>query len=740
MKVLIHELRRRRVFTTAGLYVVGAWLVMQAADVFFPGWGIPDTGINVLLIAAIVGFPLALVFGWFFNITAHGIRRTVPAGLEGAGEPRPLKGNDYFVLATLLLVAGAIISYATVQILALPKAEATGIEARIDLAPAEKLSNSIAVLPFDNISTDTEDEVFADGVSEEIRNRLGRHAELQVIARASSLQFRNGDYGAPRISDLLGVQYLLLGTVRRQGDRIRVSAQLVADKGTQLWSQNYDRVLEDVFGIQDEIADLVAAEVAPQIVAGLESSYRPSLEAYKHFLAGRDLIYRRDQWAAQKALAAAVELDPRYAEAQAEYAISLVLGYPDEQALQQAEAAIAAALDLSPDLPRAHAARGLFLEMKRPPDPIAAETALREALNGDPNMVDAMNWLGTALFMQGKDQEVAQLLDEAYRIDPFNSAIVSNLAQRYWKEGNPDRAEVMLLRMADLPEPPMQAMGVLWDLYTDTGRLVEANQVAKQLLLAGGWQTFFLAWNYAALGELETAERWMSVAVRDNPEVMWVRTGWIQAQTPYWRGDYGQAAEEMRQAMSSHGLVLNQLDPSLRLFYGTNQALAGDHAGAIATLEENLLDRVDRSVVGDVYGMDAYQALAWAYIQSDLPEKSRPALNIFEEWFAEESASVVMMKSEDIYAAARNAVLTGNHDLALKRLEQAVDAGWRQYYINMHDPRWSALADDPRYQTLMAEVKADVDRQRDEVEKIDAEEDFPTLLDKVRASREQASD
>jgi len=740
MTGFIRELRRRRVFATAGLYIVGAWLVMQAADVFFPGWGIPDTGINVLLVAAVVGFPLALVFGWFFNITAHGIRRTMPADPEGTVEPRPLKGNDYLVFGALVLVAGVIVSYAVNRLLSMPRTEAAGIEARIDLAPVEKLPNSIAVLPFDNIGTDPEDEIFAEGVSEEIRNRLGRHAELQVIARASSSQFGNSDYGVPRVSDLLGVQYLLLGSVRRQGQRIRVSAQLVADKGIQVWSENYDRVLKDVFGIQDEIADLVAAEVAPQIVARPNESYRPSLDAYRHFLTGRDLIYRRDQWAAQRELAMAVELDPRYAEAQAEYAISLVFGFPEDAQLQKAETAIDLALDVAPDLPRAHAARGLFLQSKRAPDLPASEAALREALRGDPNMVDAMNWLGVALGRQGRDEEADEWMDRAYQIDPFNSAIVSNLALRYWEAGNPDRAEMMLRRMADLPEPPLQTMLVLWDLYTFTGRLVEANKIAKQLLLAGGWQTFFLAQNYASLGEPEIAAEWMSAAVRDNPEVMWVRTGWVQAQAPYWQGDYAGAAEAMRRAMASKGISLGQIDPTLRFFYGINLSLAGDFDEAIETLSEELPHTVDRSVMGGYYGVDAYQALAWAYVRSGLPEESLPLLEIVEQWFAEQSASIVMMKSPDLFAAARNAVLTGSHDLALERLEKAVKAGWRDYNIERHDPRWALMADDPRYRALMAEVKADVDRQRAEVKRIDAEEDFAARLEQARAARQGSDD
>ena len=742
VKGFIRELRRRKVFRMAGFYIVGAWLVMQAADVFFPAWGLPDAALNILLIAAVVGFPLALVFGWFYDVTTHGVVRTAATDEGDVAGTVPLQRTDYLILAALAGIAVFIVFRAGTEIVETPR---VGVELSpgpgiADGSSPEKLSNSIAVLPFDNIGTDPEDEIFAEGVSEEIRNRLGRHAELQVIARASSLQFKSGDYGVPRISDLLGVQYLLLGSVRRQGQRIRVSAQLVADKGIQVWSENYDRVLEDVFGIQDEIADLVAAEVAPQIVARPNESYRPSLDAYRHFLAGRDLLYRRDVWAAQKALAITVELDPGYAEAQAEYAISLVMGYPEERQLQQAEASVAAALDVAPDLPRAHAARGFFLRTKRPPDLAAAEAALREALRGDPNMVDAMNWLAGVLRQQGRGEEADEWTEKAYRIDPFNSAIISNLALRYWEAGNPDRAEIMLRRMADLPEPPLQTMLVLWDLYTCTGRLVEANRIAKQLLLAGGWQTFFLAQNYASLGEPEIAAEWTSAAVRDNPEVMWVRTGWVQAQAPYWQGDYAGAAEAMRRAMASKEISLGQIDPTLRFFYGINLSLAGDFAGAIETLSEELPHTVDRSVMGGYYGVDAYQALAWAYVRSGLPEESLPPLAIVGEWFAERSASTVMMKSPDLFAAARNAVLTGSHDLALERLEQAVKAGWRDYNIERHDPRWSALADNPRYQALMAEVKADVDRQRAAVERIDAEEDFAARLEQARLARQQSDD
>jgi len=722
---LVQELRRRRVFTTAGLYVVGAWLVMQAADVFFPGWGLPDTGINVLLLAAIFGFPLALVFGWLFNITTQGIMRTMPSSPESAGEPRPLKGNDFIILGTLGLVAGVIIAYTTVELLGLREPAPPVVE---------KLENSIAVLPFENLSTDPGNEVFSDGVSEEIRNRLGKYGELQVIARTSSDQFKGNDYGISRISDLLGVRYLVQGSVRRQGDRIRVTAQLVADKGTQMWSENYDRVLEDVFGIQDEIADLVATEVAPKILAGLKDSYRPSLDAYKHYLAGRELLHRRDKLAAQQELAKAVELDPGYAEAYAEYAISLVIYGLEEKEIQQADVAIEAALTLAPGLPRALAARGLYLINQYPRDVAAQEAVLREALKGDPNMVDAMNWLSITLDAQGRRKEADEWQDRAYARDPFNGAIAVNMAHRVWEDGNPERAESMLRRLIEFPDPPFSAFEELCSFYSATGRLVEANKIAKRLLLAGSWKIAVLAENYARLGSLEAAEYWMARMAHDYPELLPVRIGWVQAQVPFWLGGYGQAAIQIDKALMSSGLSMNQVTEVLSDFYGMNQALSGDYAAAIDVLEEALPSARRPEVIGGMYEVNAYQALAWAFSHSGMPELARQRLETVERWFFQNSGAVEMVTSTNLYEAARNAVLMDDTELALERLERAVAAGWREYYVNIHDPRWGALKDDPRYQALMAEVKADVDRQRALVEGIDVEEDFPTLLDQVRES------
>jgi Flp pilus assembly protein TadD len=347
-------------------------------------------------------------------------------------------------------------------------------------------------------------------------------------------------------------------------------------------------------------------------------------------------------------------------------------------------------------------------------------------------MVDAMNWLGGVLSRQGRDSEAHEWMERAYGLDPLNGSVATNMANRYWEEGDLDRAESIWHRLVDLPEPSVVAFTGLSEFYVATGRLVEDNRLTKRLLLSGSWNPFYLARNYAMLGTFQSAAHLMAVATQEHPDLFWVTTGWVQAQAPSWEGDYGQAATELRQARAANDISLEQSPPVVGLFYGINQALAGDFDGAIDTLGEALSRTGDRGIVGGDYEVDAYQAFAWSYSRKDMPEESRQLLEAVEQWFARKSGSVKTASSTDLYEAARNAAMMGDNRLALERLARAVEAGWRGYYVNDHDPRWGALIDHPRYQALMAEVKADVDRQRTEVERIDAEKDSPALPDKVR--------
>ena len=730
------ELRRRRVFATAGLYIVGAWLVMQAADVFFPGWGIPDSGINVLLVAAVAGFPLALAFGWFFNITVHGIRRTTPADPNGTGEPQPLRSNDYLVLGVLLLVAGVIVSYAVNGILALPRTAATGVEDRIDLAPIDKLPNSIAVLPFANVSDDPSNEFLCDGISEEILHKLGEFQSLHVIGRTSSFAFKGSDYRIPKIASLLGVQYLLQGSVRKFGDQLRITAQLVDENGVQTWSSAFDRRLEDIFAIQTEIADLVATTVVPKIVPDHAAAYEPDLNAYQHYLTGREYLHKRTVYRAREELAKAVELDPDFAKAQAEYAIAMLMWSPDDAQRAAAEMAIERALELAPGLPRARAAQGLRLAYEDHKDLLsAAEKVLRGVLADDPNMVDAINWLSTALFRQQKDSEAMDWLERGLRIDPMHPAIAGNLAWEHFERGHLARTEEILLRLSELPEPSTLVFSDLVRYYFLTGRLADMMPYSRRLAMDPVFGAAFqasrygqLAFSHAVLNDWEQAEHWLERGLENPPGkgnreewIPWVR---LHYRPELWRGRYQKALEDYRRVMATEGLSPLEM----RYEYGELLALAGDHAGAremLAPLENSAADLAGQDEI------PGRQTLAWAYIAAGQRDRADKLLRELDVMLTDIDSAGRLHLSDQLHGYALNAVLMEKPELALERLRRAVEAGWLEYYVTNSDPRWGSLADNPAYQALMAEVKADVDRQRAEIERIEAKEDFAALLEKL---------
>lgn len=253
------ELRRRRVFRLAGLYIVGAWLVIQVADISFPAWGLPETALRYLFIAAIACFPIALIFSWFYDVTPQGIVRTDPAG-EAETVDLSLKRGDYIVLAALIAIGSAVVLGSLGK-----------IQEEIETGPgmAERVgkpANSIAVLPFTNLDTNPDTGYFSDGITEEILHRLSTLGALHVLASTSSFAFRDSDETPASISDKLGVRYLLQGSVRRDGEHVRITARLIDEDGFQVWSDTFDRKLERIFVIQTDIASKVSSHIVNEIV------------------------------------------------------------------------------------------------------------------------------------------------------------------------------------------------------------------------------------------------------------------------------------------------------------------------------------------------------------------------------------------------------------------------------------------------------------------------------------------
>jgi tetratricopeptide (TPR) repeat protein len=515
---LYREARRRKVFRTAALYVVGAWLALQVANVVFPGFAIPDAAIRALVWAAVAGFPIALVFGWLFEIGAGGIRRTLPVDSADLHQSPPLARRDYLILAAFAAIAAVLVVRAVQEIRETPLADsapaAAGNRARWRRATAE----------FDRGAPLCQHQQRSRQRLLLRRHRRGDPQRavgvqgLAVIGRTSSFAFKGSDAGIDRISAVLGVSHVLQGSVRKAGDRLRISAQLLDHTGRQLWTETFDRELANVFDIQEEIAQAVATTAASRVVSRPAVRYHPNLEAYDHYLAGRELLHRRELVSARQELQRAIDLDPAFAEAHAEWAISRLIGDPSAEDLEAGRAAIERALELQPKLLRAQAARGFLLTMSRPPDWEGAETILRGVLEQDPNMSDALLWLSNALGAQGRSNEALEILQRGARIDPLHPSIANSLAGELWQRGKVEQAIDHLKRQLEQPNPAAAPYYVLSDIYLLMGRLVDLHAVARRqsLQLVGDHE--LLAMSYALLGNWSAAQYWQERTPRDFPK------------------------------------------------------------------------------------------------------------------------------------------------------------------------------------------------------------------------------
>jgi TolB-like protein/tetratricopeptide (TPR) repeat protein len=730
----LKELRRRRVFRVAGLYVVGIWLLMQVADILFPGWGIPDAAIRYLFWAGLLGFPVALVFGWVFDISAQGIRRTEPVASEDELlRSLPLRQADYLILGAILVAVSAIVYETTGRVL-----ETAALDEAWRPSLAEIEPHSVAVLPFASLSADPEQAFFADGISEEILNRLAGFRELKVIARTSSFAFKDSGYDIGRISGLLAVNYLLQGSVRRDGERLRIAAQLVDRQGVQVWSSSFDRELGGIFVLQDEIAEAVATRIVPQIVPPAAVwHHEPDLEAYQEYLIGRENVTRRTAVFMQgdtQHFDRAIELDPEFAEPYAARAVSRIFNaiWADDydRELGRARQDIERALELNPGLAMAHAAAGLLEQRRRPLDLAASEQFLRRALELDPNLVDALNWLSYVRNQQGRHREAEELLRRAAQIDPLAPVINANLALRDAQRGRFEAAERRLLRLMDLPQFSLPVYNALLDLYAQTGRIADELAIAKRMMLATVQQSgrldycFAPANAYARLGLVEQAadwyERWGKAWLEAPVLRLW---GWVALGNQFGHLPPGLALAEYQAVLDDAGLQPEALGDSNLAGFGTLLLLAGEFERAIDILEPLL-------AANQAENFDhARHALAWARLERGESTAALALLEPIRDLCGTLETEGLLQLGHDLVHCALNALLAGRRELALERLTRAVDAGWRGYYELRNQPWWQGLRDEPEFQALMERLRIEVEAQRALVEAADATDEFQAKLE-----------
>jgi len=414
LKRLAEEVRRRRVFRVAVVFLVVGWIVIQVAGATFGPLGLPDWSLKLVIMLVVLSFVLACALAWTYDLTTRGIERTPPAAP----------------------VAATVSEHA-------PEA-------------------SVAILPFTDLSAAHDQDYFCDGLAEEILNALAAIGGMRVASRTSSFRFRDGSADAREIGKALNVAAIMEGSVRKSGEQVRVTAQLIdAGNGYHLWSENFDRRLEDIFAIQEEIARSVARALRVSLnrpeVLDMGRNAPGDVRAYEFYLRGRQIqsLKSSDSWIrAPEMFRRAIALDPDYAQAHAGLADSLsqlliwrILQPTD--VLDEALAAAKRALELAPDLAEAHVAHANTLSLLG--DDAAAVAAFRRAIGLNPELYEPHYYFGRHCFAQGQYALAIEEFEAAHRVRPdeFQAlSLATNAADALGDSARGDRLTRLALPLA----------------------------------------------------------------------------------------------------------------------------------------------------------------------------------------------------------------------------------------------------------------------------------------------------
>jgi adenylate cyclase len=471
------ELRRRRVFRVAAVYAVVAWLIVQIAATTFPHLNLPDWMITGVIVVVALGFPIALVLAWAFDLTPEGVVRAEPRQQAKDADASPLRWTGQRIaavggIAILALAGGAFILL--------------GGSLQRASAAVEELDRSVAVLPFVNLSADQENEYFSDGITDEILTTLASVRHLRVISRTSVMRYKTTDKSLREIADELGVAHILAGSVQRTEGRVRINAQLI-DAGTDahLWAQRYDRPLEDIFAVQSEIAQQIVralqAELSPAERNRIERQPSANLTAYDYVLRAREHLQGVNVELALGLLRQARELDPRYPDAHAALSEAFALrGLGDRMWLDSAVVAARGAIELDPHFARGYARLGVALDYLGDRD--AALEAHRRSLQLNPQESSGLANLYTYSF--GQLDEAARWWRPALEADPANAFLTYLAGRTYVHLGMPERGRQFFEKALALQPEFMTPYYHLGVTYVLEGRPEEAAALIQRVLPA----------------------------------------------------------------------------------------------------------------------------------------------------------------------------------------------------------------------------------------------------------------
>ena len=655
------EVKRRKVYQVAAAYIIAAGGIIQLASAAFPAWELPNWALRLVIVLLLMGFPIALILAWAYDITAQGVRATPAPAVPGSHRRRNI---------VMLVLTGVTISAAAGFFL-LPRLS------------AHKCDKSIAVLPFENLSDERENAYFADGIQDDVLTNLSKIGDLKVISRTSVMPYRGKGSNVREIGKALGVGAILEGSVRRMGNRVRVNVQLInADTDEHMWAEDYDRDLTDVFAIQTDLAQQIVrelqAKLSPMEKAQIERRPTENGEAYLAFMQGHEVFYRADKFRsntekAEQLFEEATKLDPNFAGAFAALARVHEWSYrdfdPTPARKEKARVAAETAIRLQPDLPEAHLAMGFYYYYcERDYQGALKEFAIAKL--SLPNSAEVYMAIGAIERRQGKWKESTANLERAASLSPKDAWVLQNLADNYYANRNFETAEKIFDRAI---EAAPQSLGPR----------------AEKSKLAFDWK-----------GDLSVMEKdlaQMQPGVDPDGQVTLARVYLLMLQRKF--PDALALLRQLPQDVSHYDRPREFFEGVIYTYLNDKEKALSAFKQARPTAEKALRESPD----------DASRHVTLGLILAGLGEKNAAIAQ-------GKHAVELLPESQDAFDGPKMAVhlaqiyaWTGESDEALQLLDRSLNTPNGVTVPSLRfDPIWDPLRSDPRFQALIDRYEAKV--------------------------------
>ncbi len=708
MKSFFSELRRRNVVRVGVAYAVTAWILIEIASVVLPTFKTPEWVMQAVTFLVILGFPLALIFAWAFEMTPEGLKREKDIVRDESITHYTGRKLDRVIIS---LLAIALVVIVIDNYVLEDRADLVQVSTAVVDTGLPPAVTSIAVLPFVNMSADPDNEYFADGLAEELLNMLARIKDFRVAGRTSSFAFKDKNEDLRVIGQKLNVATVLEGSVRKSGNDVRITAQLVnVEDGYHLWSDSYDRKLDNIFVIQEDIATSVVTALKQTLLGEderiLSARATDNVEAYTHFLKGRHHIAKRSRVDLEIALAEferAVELEPGFALAYTGVADSNVLlanyGFRlIDDVSGPAQKAIDRALQLDPTLGDAYASQGLlYLERQRPVTEIAPP--LRKAIELNPNHAYAHIWLAGELEPIDLNESI-RLLEQAYEIDPLSPVILDHIADSYYVNGQKEKAREIAAELQQINPDLARAYWIDAYFAEYEGRRDDEIRAWLRVLEINRDQavpSILTANLYMSLGDRSNAEKYIDQVAEIVPSGHSV-IGWLRATAEFVFGN-----PEVAHAIARDKLGKTS-DPRDVRNAARFELLAGDYEASL----DHYLRLFETETVPDEWELttvNAFDGPQLAYVLSQTGNK--------------ESAEKLIVKVIDFQETGmRNGDRTywpiveiswawlsvGDREKGLKYLRQAANMGWDMGLSDESDPTLDFVREDPEFQAILGDM------------------------------------